>query len=196
MRFVLASSSPRRAELLRAAGFAFETVAADVDERARPGETPPAYVRRLAAEKSAAVQAALAADAIILGADTTVVVDGDTLGKPRDDEDSAAMLLRLSGRRHEVMTGISVRQGPHESGSVETTSVWFAALTKEDIAWYVASGEGRDKAGAYAIQGLASRFIPRIEGSYANVVGLPVAAITELVRSILASRPETGYSDR
>ncbi|HEV2983834.1 MAG TPA: Maf family protein [Vicinamibacterales bacterium] len=196
MRFVLASTSPRRAELLRAAGFAFETVAAAVDERARPGETPPAYVRRLAAEKSAAVQAALAADAIILGADTTVVVDGDTLGKPRDDEDSAAMLLRLSGRRHEVMTGISVRQGAHESGSVETTSVWFAALTKEDIAWYVASGEGRDKAGAYAIQGLASRFIPRIEGSYANVVGLPVAAITELVRSILASRPETGYSDR
>jgi septum formation protein len=196
MRLVLASSSPRRAELLRAAGFAFETVLTDVDERARPGETPSAYVRRLAAEKSAAVQAALTADAIVLGADTTVVVDGDTLGKPRDDEDSAAMLLRLSGRRHEVMTGISVRQGPHEFGSVETTSVWFAALTKEDIAWYVASGEGRDKAGAYAIQGLASRFIPRIEGSYANVVGLPVAAITELVRSILASRAETGYSDR
>jgi septum formation protein len=94
------------------------------------------------------------------------------------------------------MTGISVRQGAHEFGSVETTSVWFAALTKEDIAWYVASGEGRDKAGAYAIQGLASRFIPRIEGSYANVVGLPVAAITELVRSVLASHPETGYSDQ
>jgi septum formation protein len=196
MRLVLASSSPRRAELLRAAGFAFETVVANVDERARSGETPSAYVRRLAAEKSAAVRAALTADAIVLGADTTVVVDGDTLGKPRDDEDSAAMLRRLSGRRHEVMTGISVRQGAHELGSVETTSVWFAALTKEDIAWYVASGEGRDKAGAYAIQGLASRFIPRIEGSYANVVGLPVAAITELVRSILASRPETGYSER
>src|ERR1700736_4321886 len=102
MRLVLASSSPRRAELLRAAGFAFETVVADVDERARPGETPSAYVRRLAAEKSATGQAALTADAIILGADTTVVIDGDTLGKPRDDEDAAAMLRRLSGRRHEV----------------------------------------------------------------------------------------------
>jgi septum formation protein len=210
MHLVLASASPRRAELLRTAGFAFDTVVADLDERVHPGETPSAYVRRLAAEKSAAVQAALTAsaketavrggatpaDVIILGADTTVVVDGDTLGKPRDDEESAAMLLRLSGRRHEVLTGISIRRGADERGRVETTSVWFAALTKEDIAWYVASGDGRDKAGAYAIQGLASRFIPRIEGSYANVVGLPVAAIAELIRSVLASHAETGYSDR
>jgi septum formation protein len=199
VRLILASASPRRAELLRAAGFVFDTVVADVDERARAGESASAYVRRLAAEKSAAVQAALkgcATSAIILGADTTVVVDGDILGKPQDDEESAAMLRRLSGRRHEVLTGISVRQGMHELGGVETTAVWFAALTTEDIAWYVESGEGRDKAGAYAIQGLAARFIPRIDGSYSNVVGLPVAAIADLVRSVLASHPETGYSDR
>jgi len=178
VRLILASASPRRAELLRAAGFTFETVVADVDERVRPGETPPAYVRRLAAEKSAAAQAA---HTIILGADTAVVVDGEILGKPRDDADAAAMLQRLSGKRHDVMTGISLRHGAYEVGRVETTGVWFAALTKEDIAWYVASGEGRDKAGAYAIQGLASRFIPRIEGSYGNVVGLPVACVAELL---------------
>ncbi len=192
MRLILASASPRRAELLRAAGYEFEIVVADVDERVRDGEPPAEYVRRLAAEKSSAV---MAADAIILGADTTVVVDGEILGKPRDDDEAAAMLRRLAGRHHEVLTGVSIRQGAHEVGRVESTAVWFSVLTKEDIAWYVASGEGRDKAGAYAIQGLASRFIPRIEGSYANVVGLPVAVVAELLRSVLASHPETGYSD-
>ena len=192
VRLILASASPRRAELLRAAGYEFEIIVADVDERARDGETPDIYVRRLAAEKSAAVQAA---DMIILGADTTVVVDGEILGKPRDDDEAPAMLRRLAGRRHEVLTGVSIRYGAHEVGRVESTAVWFSALTKEDIAWYLASGEGRDKAGAYAIQGLASRFIPRIEGSYANVVGLPVAAVAELLRSVLASHPQTGYSD-
>ena len=192
MRLILASASPRRAELLRAAGYQFEIVVADVDERARGRETPADYVRRLAAEKSAAVQAA---DAIVLGADTTVVVDGEILGKPRDDDEAAAMLGRLAGRRHDVLTGVSIRHGAHEVGRVESTAVWFSLLTNEDIAWYVASGEGRDKAGAYAIQGLASRFIPRIDGSYANVVGLPVAAVAELLRSVLASHPETGYSD-
>jgi nucleoside triphosphate pyrophosphatase len=192
VRLILASASPRRAELLRAAGYEFEIVVADVDERVRDGEPPAEYVRRLAAEKSSAV---MAADAIILGADTTVVVDGEILGKPRDDDEAAAMLRRLAGRHHEVLTGVSIRQGAHEVGRVESTAVWFSVLTKEDIAWYVASGEGRDKAGAYAIQGLASRFIPRIEGSYANVVGLPVAVVAELLRSVLASHPETGYSD-
>jgi septum formation protein len=230
VRLILASASPRRAELLRSAGYEFETVVADVDERVRDGEAPAAYVRRLAAEKSAAVQAALkgcatsdaatsdaarsidaageaaraavlvaqpfrAADAIILGADTTVVIGDEILGKPHDDDEAAAMLGRLAGRRHEVLTGVSIRHGAHEVGRVESTAVWVSVLTKEDIAWYVASGEGRDKAGAYAIQGLASRFIPRIEGSYANVVGLPVAAVAELLRSVLASHPETGYSD-
>jgi septum formation protein len=204
MRLILASASPRRAELLRAAGFTFDAVIAAVDESIRPGESPAMYVRRLAAEKSAAAQAGTAeaaphehesdvgprfsaAEPVFLGADTTVVVDGEILGKPRDDDDAARMLRRLSGTQHEVLTGVSLRQGPSELGRVETTIVYFRALLEEDIAWYLASGEGRDKAGAYAIQGLASRFIPRIEGSYSNVVGLPLASVAELLRSLLAS---------
>jgi len=206
MRLILASASPRRAELLRAAGYEFEVVAATIDESIRPNESPPMYVRRLAADKSAWAQAGTTkaaphgrelfvgprfsgAERIVLGADTAVVVDGEILGKPRDDEDAARMLRRLSGMRHEVLTGVSLRQGASEVGRVETTAVSFRALLEEDIAWYVASGEGRDKAGAYAIQGLASRFIPRIEGSYSNVVGLPVACVAELMRLLLASGP-------
>jgi septum formation protein len=110
------------------------------------------------------------------------------LGKPADDRDAAAMLRRLSGRRHEVMTGVSLRQGAYEVGRVEITGVYFSRLSDADVAWYVASGEGRDKAGAYAIQGLASRFIPRIEGSYSNVVGLPVACVYELITEISGTR--------
>lgn len=182
MRLILASASPRRAGLLRAAGFDFAIVPADVDEAVRPGEAPHRYVRRLAAEKSGAV--AVPPGAVVLGADTAVVIDGGMLGKPRDDEEAAAMLRRLSARRHEVLTGISVRLGARELARVERTGVHFTALTDADIAWYLASGEGRDKAGAYAIQGLASRFIPRIEGSYSNVVGLPVAAVVELLRDV------------
>src|SRR5437763_463282 len=188
VRLILASASPRRAELLRAAGYSFETVVSEIDESVRAGETPGQYVRRLAAEKSAAAVSAAPGDAIVLGADTTVVVDDGVLGKPKDNDESVAMLRRLSGRRHEVLTGVSLRQGAFEVGRVETTAVWFATLTNEDIAWYVESGEGRDKAGAYAIQGLASRFIPRIEGSYANVVGLPVACVVELME-LLQRRP-------
>ena len=200
MRLILASASPRRAELLRAAGFEFDVVTTDVDESVRAGESPQEYVRRLAAEKSAAAlkgcatdaatdatlvaQAFRPADAIVLGADTTVVVDGAILAKPIDDADAAAMLRRLSGRAHEVLTGVSLRRGPYELGRVETTEVVFAPLSDADIAWYVASGEGHDKAGAYAIQGLASRFIPRIAGSYSNVVGLPVSAVSDLLREI------------
>ena len=202
VRLILASGSPRRAELLRAAGYAFEIVAPDVDESIRAGEAAAAYVRRLAAEKSAAVQVGVARgfqpreggperaaphEATILGADTVVVVDGDILGKPRDDGEAAAMLRRLSGRPHVVMTGVSLRQGPHELGRVVTTEVYLRDLSDEELDWYVASGEGRDKAGAYAIQGLAARFIPRIDGSYSNVVGLPVACVAELLTSLLAS---------
>ena len=216
MRLILASASPRRAELLRAAGYAFEIVVTDVDEQVRPGETASTYVRRLAAEKSAAAQSGTAkavphdgrrdglasvghrfsgadprgdADVIILGADTVVVIDGQILGKPRDDGETTSMLRRLSGRRHEVMTGISLRQGTSELGRVEITTVYFTPLSDAELEWYVASGEGRDKAGAYAIQGQASRFISRIEGSYSNVVGLPVAAVHEVLTSHLASRP-------
>jgi septum formation protein len=186
MRLILASRSPRRAELLRAAGYSFEVVAADVDESIRDRESPSAYVRRLAANKSAAAVAALprATDTIVLGADTTVVVDGEILGKPLDDADVERMLRRLSGRRHEVLTGISLRRTAVELGRVVMTTVDFTPLSDDDVAWYVASGEGLDKAGAYAIQGLASRFIPRIDGSYSNVVGLPVTAVRELLAAI------------
>ena len=209
MRLVLASASPRRAELLRAAGYDFDVVAVDIDESRRDGEPPAVYVRRLAAEKSAWAardpkRVALHSvarpfqgreDTIILAADTTVVVDDAILGKPEDDEEVASMLRCLSGRRHEVLTGVSLRRGAVEIGRVETTAVYFASLSDDDVAWYVASGEGRDKAGAYAIQGLASRFIPRIEGSYSNVVGLPLAAVHELLAQILASPVATGYPD-
>jgi septum formation protein len=190
VRLVLASASPRRAELLRAAGIAFDVVVTDVDEHVRPGEAPDIYVRRLAAEKSSAAMRAVAGghEIVTLGADTAVVVDGEILGKPADEREAAAMLRRLSGRRHDVMTGISLRAGAYEVGRVETTSVEFARLSEDDVAWYVASGEGRDKAGAYAIQGLASRFIPRIEGSYANVVGLPVTVVVELLPEIRQQR--------
>jgi septum formation protein len=198
VRLILASASPRRAELLRAAGYTFEIVVADVDESIRPGEAPAIYVRRLAAEKSAAVQGVVGAgfsrtdegppeggshvrDAVILGADTTVVVDGEILGKPRDDGDARNMLQRLSGRTHQVLTGVSLRQGALEVGRVEATTVEFRPLTDQDIAWYVSTGEGRDKAGGYAIQGLASRFIPRIDGSYSNVVGIPTCCVAELL---------------
>src|SRR5215204_2467416 len=192
MRLVLASGSPRRAELLRAAGYVFDVVVTDVDESIRTGETPEIYVRRLAAEKSAAAQRPpagrhLNSEPVILAADTVVVVDGEILGKPRDDAHGEAMLRLLSGKRHMVVTGISLRQGAYELGRVEQTSVYFRALSADEVAWYVASGEGRDKAGAYVIQGIASRFIPRIEGSYSNVVGLSVAAVAELLTSLLAS---------
>ncbi|MEP7304555.1 MAG: Maf family protein [Acidobacteriota bacterium] len=203
MRLVLASASPRRAELLSAAGFSFDTLAVEIDESVRPGEHPATYVRRLALEKSARAQAILLEPAgpagqqgasvpigrsqgrpglpeelVVLGADTTVVVGDDILLKPRDPLDAARMLRRLSGRRHVVLTGVSLRRNHRELGGVETTAVDFVSLNEGDVEWYRESGEGLDKAGGYAIQGLASRFISRIEGSYANVVGLPVCAVT------------------
>jgi septum formation protein len=192
MRLILASASPRRAELLSHAGFRFDAMTVDIDERPKPGETPAAYVRRLAMEKSASAQAALEfsnahhqhQDAVVLGADTAVVIDGMILGKPADDDDARRMLQRLSGRTHEVLTGVSLRLNVHEVGMVERTLVTFGELRDADLDWYVQTGEGTDKAGAYAIQGLASRFVRRIDGSYSNVVGLPVAAVYELLLSL------------
>jgi septum formation protein len=183
VRLVLASASPRRADLLRAAGFAFVVRPASIDESATPDESAAALVRRLAAAKAAAVATADPLD-VVIGADTVVVLDGSILGKPRDDRDATAMLERLSGRGHEVLTGVSIRQGGRAIVSVEETRVYFAPLRADEIAWYVASGEPRDKAGAYGIQGLASRFVERIEGSHANVVGLPVAAVQRALKSL------------
>jgi septum formation protein len=189
VRIVLASASPRRSELLASAGFSFDVLPTDVDESVRPGERPADYVRRLAVEKSARAleMTASAVDEIIVAADTTVVVDEEILGKPVDDADAARMLRLLSGRSHLVLTGVSVRSRGVQLDGVDETRVFVQPLTHHDVEWYVGSGEGRDKAGGYAIQGLASRFIPRIEGSYSNVVGLPVALVDQLLRKVSAA---------
>jgi septum formation protein len=190
LRLVLGSASPRRAELLKSAGFEFDVQPADVDERIRPGEAAEPYVRRLAEAKSAAVHdlvgGRVTSSIITIAADTVVVVDGQVLGKPGDEVAAAGMLERLSGRDHDVLTGISLRRGGEEMGGIERTVVSFAALSNQEMAWYVQSGEGLDKAGAYAIQGLASRFVPRVCGSYSNVVGLPIALVYELIRKLAA----------
>jgi septum formation protein len=179
---VLASASPRRAELLRTAGIRFEVVAADVDERQHDGEDAEAYVRRLATAKATHVAAAHRGRPV-LGADTTVVVDGEVLGKPRDAAEAASMLRRLSGRSHNVLTGVClIGADGRTEAAVASTTVEFRPLTAAEIATYVASGEPMDKAGAYAIQGGAGPFVTRIDGDYDNVVGLPVALIQAMCR--------------
>jgi len=178
---VLASASPRRAELLTAAGYRFVVRVAAVDETLRPGETPADAVRRLAREKARAVTAN--PDEVVLAADTLVTIDGVALGKPEDAGAAAAMLARLSGRAHDVLTGVACRQGDAIVTDVVRTTVWMAALDGATLDWYVASGEPLDKAGAYGIQGLASRFVTRIDGSYSNVVGLPIATVAALLRA-------------
>ncbi len=182
--FVLASASPRRQELLTAAGYSFTVHTADVDETPRPGEAPEAYVARLADAKARAVLARRP-EALVLGADTTVVVDGDILAKPVDAADAARMVGRLQGRAHEVLTGVALVSAGWSRVAVAATTVWFAPMSAADIEAYVASGEPMDKAGAYGIQGRAARYVTRIDGSYSNVVGLPVA----LVHALLAEYP-------
>lgn len=150
----------------------------DVDESVRPAEAAEAYVRRVAELKADTAAARWPGD-VIVAADTTVVVDGLVLGKPADREDAARMLRAIAGRTHEVLTAVAIRTDQGTETFVERTTVEVAPLDDADIAWYVASGEPMDKAGAYAIQGLASRFVTRIEGSYANVVGLPVASVAQ-----------------
>jgi septum formation protein len=177
---VLASASPRRQELLRNAGIAFIVEPTDVLEIAKPGELPSAFAERMAREKTEAVFRARPSD-FVLGADTIVVVDGTILGKPRDSADAARMLRLLSGRTHQVTTGVclmgpELRTGFQDIRS-ETTLVTMTKLSDKDIDAYIATGEPLDKAGAYGIQGMASRWIPRIEGDYFNVVGLPVALV-------------------
>jgi septum formation protein len=182
---VLASRSPRRAELLAAAGIEFCVRAADVDETPRAAEDPEKYALRVAEAKAAALP--LGKGEIVLAADTIVVLAGEIMGKPKDLADASRMLTALSGRRHEVITAICLRSAGRTICDVSSTAVWFAPMTEEEIRWYVASGEPMDKAGAYGIQGLASRFIERIEGSYTNVVGLPVARVYQLLRDFRRS---------
>ena len=181
---VLASASPRRQELLRNAGIAFVVHQTDIPEIAQQGELPPDFAERMAREKAEAVFRAHPHD-FVLGADTIVVVDGMILGKPCDSADAARMLRLLSGRTHQVTTGVCLMGPEPKTGfqdtRSETTVVTVTELSDEDIRAYIATGEPLDKAGAYGIQGMASRWIPRIEGDYFNVVGLPLALIQRML---------------
>jgi septum formation protein len=200
-RLVLASGSPRRRELLAQAGYRFAVEAADVDESVREGEAAGDYVRRLAEEKARAVWARRvgltheggavmdgapvppACALIVLGADTTVVCDGEILGKPLDSHDAGWMLRLLAGRTHEVLTGVAVTTQAGTTSAIETTLVTFSEVSEPELAAYCATGEPLDKAGAYGIQGYAARWIPRIEGCYFNVMGLPVARVVRMIEA-------------
>jgi septum formation protein len=189
MKLILASSSPRRAAILRDAGIAFQIRATQIGEDALPGETAHAMVARLAEAKARAAAAQVdpgARECLIVGADTTVELDGEILGKPRDSAHAREMLAKLSGRTHHVLTGIFLLRLPENSASaaVENSAVTFAPLAEKEIDAYVATGEPLGKAGAYAIQGLAGRYIPKIEGCYFNVVGLPLARLYALLREL------------
>lgn len=178
-RLVLASASPRRRELLGRLGVAFAVRPVDLDETQRPGEPPGDYVLRLAVEKAAAVARA---GELVLAADTTVVLDEETLGKPADPADARATLARLAGRDHVVLTGVALVEPGAErrSAAVVTSGVTMAAMSEEEIGWYVATGEPLDRAGSYSIQGLGSLFVEAVDGNYSNVVGLPVPAVYRL----------------
>jgi septum formation protein len=188
-RLVLASASPRRRELLAQAGFTFDVISADVPEVRKPGEDPIRFVTRLAREKAEAVLAnhPVTPDTMILGADTIVLVDDEVLGKPQDAADAARMLRLLSGQTHQVITGVCLAKGRERQRAAEVTFVRFATLSDEEIAEYVATGEPLDKAGAYAIQGRAGRWVPRIHGCYFNVVGLPLALVSSMIEGMQES---------
>lgn len=183
---VLASGSPRRRELLEGLGLRFTVRASAIDETPLPGEEPGAYVLRLAREKA---RAAGRPGELVLAADTTVIIHGEILGKPQDEADAARMLRLLSGHEHEVLTGVAVLD-LEETGAgrlaaeVDRTVVRMAPLAAEEIAWYVATGEPRDKAGAYAIQGLGALFVEAVSGNYSNVVGLPVPTVYRLFQEL------------
>lgn len=186
-KIVLASASPRRAEILRNAGIPFEVLAAQVDETRRPRELRGDYVRRLALEKArgAAADANRSdGDCLFLGADTVLVAGDEILGKPRSEGDARRMLGKLSGNVHEVHTGLAVVQRPGTAEGVvdEVTRVTFAPLSDEEIESYIATGEPFDKAGAYGIQGIGGRYVTRIEGCYFNVMGLPLARLWALLQ--------------
>jgi septum formation protein len=183
MKLILASSSPRRAEILTNAGLPFSVLSSAVDESPYPGEAPTALVQRLANAKADLVTARAVGPAIVLAADTVVVLDDKILGKPRSVEDARNMLQQLSGRTHAVLTGVALIRLPdgERRQFIESTLVHFRPITDEELSSYLATEEPYDKAGAYAIQGQAGRYIPRIEGCYFNVVGLPLSRVlTEL----------------
>ncbi len=190
-RLILASASPRRAELLRNAGIAFEVEPANIHEAPQAGEAPLQYAQRLARDK-AQVVLARRPDAVVLGADTVVVVDAQLLEKPANDDDAARMLRLLSGRTHQVITGVCLAAAGLERSEAEVTQVSFTTMSEVEIADYIATLEPMDKAGAYAIQGMASRWVERVEGCYFNVVGLPVARVYKMLREYEQSSVKDG----
>lgn len=179
---ILASASPRRRKLLAQIGIACSVRPVDLDESAQPGEAPLAYVERLALAKARAGLDGQKADSVVLGADTAVVLDDEILGKPRDRDDAFAMLRRLSGREHEVLTAVALASRGRAAVRTSTSRVGFAPLSDAVIAAYWATGEPADKAGAYGIQGFAAAFIHHVSGSYSGVVGLPLFETVELLR--------------
>jgi septum formation protein len=186
MKLILASASPRRAEILRDAGIVFSATPSEVDETPLPGEAPHDHVQRLAAAKAELVAARSIGPAIVIGADTVVTVDSHIIGKPRSAEDARRTLTQLAGRTHSVLTGVTLIRLPDAERIhfVEETQVHFSPLSTEEISQYLATEESYDKAGAYAIQGRAGRYIPRIEGCYFNVVGLPLARVTQELKAL------------
>ena len=187
-RIVLASKSPRRAEILRAVGWDFEAVAANIDETRRESEDAVSYVKRLAQAKAETVAERISNRGHVLGADTVVVIDGEILGQPRDDDDARRMLKLLNSKWHEVVTGVALIRGGNPPAILidhETTRVRFCEMSAHEIDWYVSTGEPSDKAGAYAIQGRGALFIEEVQGDYFNIVGLPVRLLYELMSDTL-----------
>jgi nucleoside triphosphate pyrophosphatase len=186
MKLILASASARRAEILHAAGFSFSILSSALDETPYPGESAHDLVQRLAIAKAELVAARAVGPAIVIGADTEVTLEGHIFGKPRSTDDARHMLEALSGRTHAVVTGVALIRLPDAERRtfVESTLVHFAQLSAEEITRYLATEEPHDKAGAYAIQGRAGRYIPRIEGDYFNVVGLPLARVTQALAEL------------
>jgi len=186
MKLILASTSPRRAQILHDAGFSFVVVSSAVDETPIPGESPTELVQRLADAKAELAAGRAIGPAIVLAADTVVTLEGRIFGKPRSSDDARRILEQLSGRTHAVLTGVTLIRLPdaERRSFVESTLVHFAQLSDEEITRYLATEEPHDKAGAYAIQGRAGRYIPRIEGDYFNVVGLPLAHVTQALAEL------------
>ena len=186
MKLILASGSPRRAEILRDAGYPFTILSSAIDETPFANESPENLVQRLADTKADLVAARAVGPAVIIAADTEVVLDGHVLGKPRTSDDARNMLAKLSGRTHSVITGVTLIRLPdaERRSFVETTHVQFAKIPDEEILRYLATGEPFDKAGSYAIQGRAGRYVPRIEGCYFNIVGLPLARLSQALTEL------------